>query len=82
MRISPTAVNAPPRLQKFCDLIRACVDMVGFDAEFADLCDKHMDATLPQATTDDQAQAILFFASDDSKGCTGQVLVVDNGMTL
>lgn len=57
-------------------------NMVGFDAEFADLCDKHMDATLPQATTDDQAQAILFFASDDSKGCTGQVLVVDNGMTL
>lgn len=30
MRISPTAVNTPPRLQKICDLFRAYVDMGGF----------------------------------------------------
>ncbi len=34
MRISPTAVNTPPRLHKFCDLIRAYMDMGGFLVQF------------------------------------------------
>ena len=43
---------------------------------------RHFDLSVPEATTDDQAAAILFFASDDSKAVTGQCLTVDNGATL
>ena len=41
-----------------------------------------MDGTVPEVSVDDQAHAILFFASDEAKGVNGQVLTVDNGMTI
>ena len=41
-----------------------------------------MDLSLPEANVVDQANAILFFASDESKAVNGQILVVDHGTTL
>jgi NAD(P)-dependent dehydrogenase (short-subunit alcohol dehydrogenase family) len=52
------------------------------DEAFAEITCRHLDITAPMATAEDQAQAILFFASDASKCCNGQVLVVDSGCTL
>jgi NAD(P)-dependent dehydrogenase (short-subunit alcohol dehydrogenase family) len=53
-----------------------------FNKEFADTCAKHIDLTVPEAQGEDQAEAILFFASDVSKAITGQILYVDHGCTL
>ncbi len=53
-----------------------------FHGEFASLCAKHIDVTLPTASAEDQAEAILFFASDASKAITGQILYVDHGTSL
>lgn len=66
---TPTPLNAPEQIKTF-------------HAEFASLCAKHIDITLPAATVDDQAEAILFFASDASKAITGQILYVDHGTSL
>ncbi len=66
---TPTALNTPEQLATF-------------DQEFASQCARHFDDTVPEVTTEDQARAILFFASDNAKGCNGQVLVVDNGRTI
>jgi NAD(P)-dependent dehydrogenase (short-subunit alcohol dehydrogenase family) len=65
---TPTALNTPQQ-------------MATFD-EFSLQCAKHMNMELPEASAEDQANAILFFASDLSKSVTGQVLIVDNGATL
>ena len=66
---TPTALNTPEQL-------------AAFDQEFAAQCGRHMDGTVPEVSVDDQAHAILFFASDEAKGVNGQVLTVDNGMTI
>lgn len=66
---TPTPLNAPEKA-KF------------FDADFAALCGKHIDITLPEAHVEDQANAILYFASDDAKAVTGQILYVDHGTTM
>ena len=66
---TPTALNTPEQVATFCTW-------------FADRCAQHMDTTLPESTVEDQANAILFFASDESKAITGQYLVVDHGRTL
>ncbi|MCD8145534.1 MAG: SDR family oxidoreductase [Oscillospiraceae bacterium] len=66
---TPTPLNAPEQVKTFCTW-------------FADRCAQHMNMTLPEASVEDQANAILFFASDESKAVTGQVLVVDHGTTL
>lgn len=66
---TPTALNTPEAIATF-------------DGEFAAQCARHFDDTVPEVTVDDQANAILFFASDESKGCNGQVLIVDNGRTI
>lgn len=65
---TPTPLNTPEKLATF--------------DEFAAQCAKHMNMGLPHTPAIQQAQAILFFASDESDGTTGQVLVVDNGITL
>ncbi|TDQ56816.1 NAD(P)-dependent dehydrogenase (short-subunit alcohol dehydrogenase family) [Mesocricetibacter intestinalis] len=65
---TPTELNTPDKLATFDD--------------FAKQCAKHMNMSLPETRAEEQAQAILFFASDESSGVTGQVLVVDNGITL
>jgi NAD(P)-dependent dehydrogenase (short-subunit alcohol dehydrogenase family) len=66
---TPTPLNAPEAF-KF------------FNKEFADACAKHIDLTVPEAQPEDQAEAILFLASDASKAITGQILYVDHGCTL
>ena len=67
---TPTALNTPEQLATF-------------DSDFAALCSSHMaQDRVPQCTVQDQANAIAFFASDDSAGITGQVLTVDHGMTI
>jgi NAD(P)-dependent dehydrogenase (short-subunit alcohol dehydrogenase family) len=65
---TPTPLNTPEQLATF--------------DSFAKVCAAHMDMTRPQATTADQAKAILFFSCDDSNAITGQYLIVDNGTTL
>ncbi|MDU8923775.1 SDR family oxidoreductase [Pasteurellaceae bacterium LIM206] len=65
---TPTELNTPEKLATFDSFARQCA--------------KHMNMSLPETTTDQQAKAILFFASDDASGVTGQIMVVDNGITL
>ena len=66
---TPTPLNAPEQVATFTTW-------------FADECAKHMDLSLPEANVVDQANAILFFSSDESKAVNGLVLVVDHGTTL
>lgn len=66
---TPTELNTPEKMKTF-------------NMEFADQCAKHMNLSLPESTVTDQANAILYFAADESKAVTGQVLVVDHGCTL
>ncbi|QIB68715.1 SDR family oxidoreductase [Aminipila butyrica] len=66
---TPTALNTPEAMQ-------------GFDMEFAGVTARHLDLTVPEAQAEDQAEAILFFASDASKAITGQILYVDHGTSL
>jgi NAD(P)-dependent dehydrogenase (short-subunit alcohol dehydrogenase family) len=64
-----TALNTPERLATF-------------DQEMIEITARHFDMTVPFTELIDQANAMLFFASDESKGITGENLVVDNGMCL
>lgn len=57
-------------------------NMKGFDYEFSAICGQHTCGSLPRTQPEDQANAILYFASDISKACTGQSLVVDGGFNL
>jgi len=66
---TPTPLNAPEAFKLF-------------NMEFAAECAKHIDLTLPTAQAEDQAEAILYFASDVSKAVTGQILYVDHGTSL
>lgn len=66
---TPTPLNAPEQVATFTTW-------------FADQCAQHMNLTLPEANVVDQANAILFFASDESVAVTGQIMVVDHGTTL
>ena len=53
-----------------------------FDREFARACARHFDGSVPRTQPEDQANAILFFASDESKAVNGETLVVDYGGTI
>ncbi len=57
-------------------------EMATFDQEFMQICNEHICRSVPKAETVDQANAVLFFASDLSKAVTGQALVVDYGCNL
>ena len=50
-----------------------------FDREFTHICQRHADGSIGFLTPEDQANAILFFASDEAKAITGQWLLVDKG---
>jgi NAD(P)-dependent dehydrogenase (short-subunit alcohol dehydrogenase family) len=65
---TPTELNTPDRLATF-------------DKEMADICAQHQ-FWAGECEVIDQANAILFFASDESRHVTGQWLVVDRGMNL
>lgn len=66
---TPTALNTPEELARF-------------DTEFMAICARHTDLSVGPSDPLDQANAILFFASDEARCVTGQVLVVDRGMCL
>lgn len=66
---TPTALNAPEQFATF-------------HQEFAAKCAEHLDLTIPEASDVDQAEAILYFASDYAKATNGQILYVDHGTTL
>lgn len=53
-----------------------------YDKEFLATTERHMDMTIPFASVEDQANVILFLASDESKAITGQAIVSDNGRCL
>lgn len=53
-----------------------------FDEEFVKICNEHICHSVPKAEAIEQANAILFFASELSKAVTGQALVVDYGCNL
>lgn len=52
-----------------------------FDEEFKEICAQHQ-FWAGESQVIDQAYAILYFASDESRCVTGQWLVVDRGMNL
>ena len=56
--------------------------MERFDAEFMEICARHTDLSVGVSDPADQAEAILYLASDAARYVTGQVLVVDRGMCL
>lgn len=66
---TPTPLNAPEQIKTFTTW-------------FADQCAEHMNMSLPESTVWDQANVMLFLASDESIAVTGQVVVVDHGTTL
>jgi NAD(P)-dependent dehydrogenase (short-subunit alcohol dehydrogenase family) len=66
---TPTELNLPEKLEHF-------------DEEFMTICARHTDMTVGVSDVSDQAEAILFLASDAARFVTGQVLVVDRGMCL
>jgi NAD(P)-dependent dehydrogenase (short-subunit alcohol dehydrogenase family) len=65
---TPTEANTPEKL-------------AAFDKEFQGICAQHQ-FWAGESEVIDQAYAILYFASDESRYVTGQWLVVDRGMNL
>jgi NAD(P)-dependent dehydrogenase (short-subunit alcohol dehydrogenase family) len=65
---TPTEANTPEKL-------------AAFDKEFQGICAAHQ-FWAGESDVIDQAYAILFFASDESRYITGQWVVVDRGMNL
>ena len=53
-----------------------------YDKEFLAITERHMDMTIPFAKPEDQANVILFLASDLSRAINGQAIVTDNGRCL
>jgi NAD(P)-dependent dehydrogenase (short-subunit alcohol dehydrogenase family) len=66
---TPTELNTPEQLVKF-------------DQEFMEICERHADNSVGKSEAIDQANAILFLASDEARYITGQLLIVDRGMCL
>jgi len=66
---TPTPLNTPDKLAHF-------------DKEFMEICARHTDMSVGASESIDQANAVLFLCTEESRFMTGQVLVVDRGMCL
>lgn len=66
---TPTELNTPDKLETFY-------------RHFADHCFKCKNEDCPPCDPEDQARAMLYFACDESKSTTGQILVIDHGEKL
>nr|WP_319391433.1 SDR family NAD(P)-dependent oxidoreductase [uncultured Cohaesibacter sp.] len=66
---TPTELNTPDKLATF-------------DQEMREITGRHMDVTLPESEVIDQANGILFYASDEARAVTGQCMIIDHGWTL
>lgn len=53
-----------------------------FDAEMREITSRHMDISIGGTESVDQANAILFFANEESRYITGQCLIIDRGCCL
>ena len=53
-----------------------------YDKDFMAITERHMEMTIPFAQPEDQANVILFLASDLSRAINGQAIVTDNGRCL
>lgn len=53
-----------------------------YDTDFQEITERHMDMTIPFARVEDQANVILFLASEEARAVTGQAIVSDGGMCL
>lgn len=53
-----------------------------FHHDFANHCFKGLNMEVPKCSPFDQANAILYFACDESCSTTGQVMVIDHGESL
>lgn len=49
------------------------------DKQFSKITGRHFNFRLPMCTAEEQANTVLFLASDEASGITGQYLVVDHG---
>lgn len=58
------------------------MDPKGLDPDMMGSMAKHADLQLPPCQPAEVANAILFFASDESSAMTGQVMVIDHGANL
>ncbi len=58
------------------------LDREKLDKDMFGAMSKHADNSLPPCTAEEVANILLFFASDESKAMTGQVMVVDHGADL
>lgn len=72
--VCPGGVNTP--------LVAPSFRGEGIDLEAGKWKSAHMDTSVAMAEPEDLAANILFFASDDAKNITGQVLVCDFGSSL
>ena len=66
---TPTELNCPEEMKKF-------------HSDYARHCFKCKNEDCPPCDPEDQANAMLYFACDESKSTTGQALVVDHGEKL
>ena len=66
---TPTELNSPDKAHLFHE-------------DFAEHCFKGVNHEVPACDPVDQANGILYFASDEAKSTTGQVLLIDHGEKL
>ena len=57
-------------------------ELAKFDEELTHMSFRHVDLEAPPCEIIDQANALLYFACDESAATTGQCLVIDNGECL
>lgn len=57
-------------------------DPAALDTDMIGAMMNHSDIKAPSCTAEDVANVIIFFASDEAKAITGQIIVTDYGAML